>query len=214
MGPDRMQILICDDHAVFREGLRHALAGMDAEFTATANGEEALAALGRGSPPDLVLLDLALPGTDGWSVFETLRREHPSVPVVIVSSSETVEDMRRALDGGAAGFIPKSSSLGVLRGALELVLGGGVYVPSAALAVPDPGARGAVAALQPELTPRQLDVLRLLARGLTNKEIAGVLGIAESTVKTHLKTLFEVLEVSNRTEAALQLRELGLEEEG
>ncbi len=207
-----MRILACDDHAVFREGLRHALAGMDAEFEAAASGEEVLRALTE-TPPDVVLLDLGLPGADGWSVFEVLRRDHPGVPVVIVSSSESVSEVRRALDGGAAGFIPKSSSLDVLRAAIELVLKGGVYVPSLLVRAPAGEADLGGGLGRPDLTPRQLEVLRLLARGLTNKEIAGVLGVAESTVKTHVKTLFELLDVSNRTEAAMQLRELGLEDD-
>jgi len=210
----RVRILACDDHAVFREGLRHALAGLDAEFISTASAEEALARVAEPPPPDLVLLDLGLPGLDGWEAFERLRREHPDVPVVIVSSSETVEAMRRALDAGAAGFIPKSATLEVLRAAIELVRSGGVYVPSAALgsSAPPAPSRPSAPAGSSELTPRQVEVLRLLSRGLTNREIAELLGISESTVKTHLRTLFEVLDVSNRTEAAMRLRELGLGE--
>lgn len=209
-----MKILICDDHPVFREGLRDALADLGAEIVAAAECSGALSQVAADPAIELVLLDLALPGADGWSAFRTLRQHHPTVSVVIVSASEDPADVRRALDAGAAGFVPKSSSLAVLRGALRLVLAGGVYVPTAALApAPDPpGSPARRRSGAQALTPRQVEVLVLLSRGLTNREIARALGIAEGTVKTHLRTLFEVLDVSNRTEAALVMGELGLDD--
>lgn len=210
-----MKILVCDDHPVFREGLCDALAALDAEFVEAASVDEALRSVAADPGIDLVLLDLSLPGADGWTAFRSLRRDHPAVPVVIVSASEDPEDMRRALDGGAAGFVPKSSPIEVLRSALRLVLAGGVYVPVAALSVPTTRGGGASSRRRegrPALTPRQVEVLILLSRGLTNREIAVALGIAEATVKAHLRTLFEVLDVSNRTEATLIMRELGIDE--
>jgi DNA-binding NarL/FixJ family response regulator len=208
-----MRILVCDDHPVFREGLRDALAALPAEVVEAADAASALARVDAEPGIELVLLDLSLPGADGWSAFRALRARHPSVPVLIVSASDDPADMRRALDSGAAGFVPKSASLEVLRSALRLVLAGGVYVPVAALAAPAGEAPAAARrrARAGGLTPRQLEVLVLLSRGLTNREIAGALGIAEGTVKTHVRTLFEVLDVSNRTEAALVMGELGLD---
>jgi DNA-binding NarL/FixJ family response regulator len=218
-----VRILVCDDHPVFREGLRDALAELSAEVVEAADCAGALRAVDADPGLDLVLLDLAMPGADGWTAFRALRGRHPSVPVVIVSANDDPAAMRRALDEGAAGFVPKSAPVAVLRNALRLVLAGGVYVPAAALgAAPAPAAAPTGAPLgaerrrarAAELTPRQLDVLVLMSRGLTNREIAGALGIAEGTVKTHARTLFEVLDVSNRTEAALVMGELGLDAGG
>lgn len=208
------KILICDDHPVFREGLRDALAELSGEVVEAADCAGALREVDTDPAIDLVLLDLAMPGADGWTAFRTLRSRHPSLPVVIVSASDDPADIRRALDQGAAGFVPKSASPALLRNALRLVLAGGVYVPAAALATPPAGPGGAERrrARAAQLTPRQIEVLVLMSRGLTNLEIAGALGIAEGTVKTHARTIFEALDVSNRTEAALVLGELGLED--
>ncbi len=205
-----MRILLCDDHALFRDGLELVLEqlGEPVELTGVGDAEAALAEVRAGEDDlDLVLLDLGLPGMDGFAALERLRRDHPAVPVVMLSASERARDVKRALDAGAAGFIPKSTRGSVLLSALRLVLSGGVYVPPLML----DAAEGAPA---PDLTPRQVEVLRLMARGLTNKEISGVLGIAAGTVKTHIVRIYEVLDVSNRTEAAMRMRELGLDEAG
>jgi len=212
-----LKILICDDHPVFREGLRDALAELSGEVVEAADCAGALREVDADPAIDLVLLDLAMPGADGWTAFRALRGRHPSVPVVIVSASDDPADIRRALDQGAAGFVPKSASPALLRNALRLVLAGGVYVPAAALAAPPAPPAGPSGAERrrvraAQLTPRQIEVLVLMSRGLTNLEIAGALGIAEGTVKTHARTIFEALDVSNRTEAALVMGELDLED--
>ena len=175
------------------------------ELVGTADAEAALHSV-REAPDDvdLVLLDISLPGMDGFEALSRLRAEHPDVPVVMLSSSEERTDVRRALEGGAAGFIPKSTRGAVLVGALELVLAGGVYVPPLMVESEPPAPIAG-------LTERQIEVLRLIARGLTNREVCAVLGIAEGTVKTHVARIYEALEVSNRTEAAMRLRELGLD---
>jgi DNA-binding NarL/FixJ family response regulator len=200
-----MRILICDDHALFREGLELVLAQLEpgARLESVPDAEAALARVADDSNLDLVLLDIALPGLSGLAALETLRRDYPAVPVVILSASESPADARAALERGASGFIPKSTRGSVLLAAVRLVLGGGVYVPPLLLGAP-PAAPGH------GLTGRQLEVLRLIARGLTNAEIARALGISGATVKNHLERIYAALGASNRTEAAMRMRELGL----
>jgi DNA-binding NarL/FixJ family response regulator len=212
-----MRILVCDDHAIFRSGLLTALSEIprEVELLEAADAVSALEAVQAGGI-DLVLLDLQMPGMDGWQALRRLRQDNPGLAVVIVSASEEAADVRAALDSGASGFIPKSSTAPLLRAALEVVLSGGVYVPSLLVdesegAIPvdsEPERRRERAS---QLTPRQREVLILMSRGLSNREIGEALGIAPGTVKTHLSALFEILDVSNRTEATLVMGELDLE---
>jgi DNA-binding NarL/FixJ family response regulator len=215
-----MKILVCDDHALFREGVAHALRELDpaAKLLEAADGAEALRLAQQNGDLDLVLLDLAMPGTDGWTGLARLQKACPTLPVVILSASEDPADARRAIDAGAAGFVPKSTRGPVLRAALQLVLSGGIYLPPHLLLADAPA--GAARPADPVrrrqraegLTERQLEVLRLMSRGLTNTEIGSVLGVALGTVKAHVAQIFEALDVSNRTEAALVMRELGLDD--
>jgi DNA-binding NarL/FixJ family response regulator len=208
-----VKLLVCDDHPLFREGLVGVLREMDpdAELLETGSAEEAAAAVDRDDDFDLVLLDIELPGADGLATLARWRGEHPTLPVAIVSASEDAGDVRAALDAGASGFIPKSSSGAVLRSALQLIFAGGRYVPPQALDEQGELRRGRPRDRAPAralpLTPRQIEVAQLLAKGLTNREICSVLDIAEGTVKAHIAAIFEALEVSNRTEAATVLRD-------
>jgi DNA-binding NarL/FixJ family response regulator len=212
-----MKILVCDDHALFREGVAHALRELaaGAELLEAADGAEALRLAQENADLDLVLMDLSMPGTDGWTGLARLQKACPTLPVVILSASDEPGDARRAIDAGAAGFVPKSTRGPVLRAALQLVLSGGVYLPPQLL-VESAAAPGTKTAARREraqgLTERQLEVLRLMSRGLTNTEIGNVLGVALGTVKAHVTAVFEALDVSNRTEAALVMRELGLDD--
>lgn len=213
-----MKIVICDDHELFRDGLRRALDELGHELLDASTGEQAIGLVAEDPEIALVLLDLDMPGIDGWTGLRRLRSEHPDVSVVIVSASEEPEDVRLALDGGASGFIPKSSPPAVLRAALGLVFEGSVYVPPVLLAranaVPPAEALPAAEprARAPRLTERQLEVLKLLSKGLTNREIADVLEISPGTVKTHVAAVLEALDVTNRTEATLMMKELNLDE--
>jgi len=202
-----VKILLVDDHALFREGVKPLLARLhpSARVMEAANGAEVLHAARAQQDFDLVLLDLAMPGVDGFAGLAAFRAHAPSTPVVVLSASEDAADVRAALDGGASGFIPKSSTSEVILGALRLVLAGGVYVPPTLL-----GGHNAVAAKADidALTPRQRDVLALLAQGLSNKKIGDTLGLSEATVKQHVSAILKTLNVANRMQAAIAGRRL------
>jgi DNA-binding NarL/FixJ family response regulator len=210
-----VKILIADDHALIRQGLSLALRelGDDVTLLEAASGSEALAA---AADPDidLVLLDLDMPEADGMSVLETLLARYPTLPVVILSGSGTSADMRRSLDAGAMGYIPKSGRPAVMLAAVRLVLSGGVYLPPEMLNEAT-GAAGETTQRAPAprdspLTPRQREVLALLAEGHPNKRIATRLGVSEATIKIHLGAIFRSLEVANRTQAVRAAQRLGL----
>jgi DNA-binding NarL/FixJ family response regulator len=217
-----VRILVCDDHAIFRAGLRGVLGELAAQsdLLEASDVEQALTLVEAHPDTDLVLLDLHMPGTDGRTGLRQLRAAQPALPVVIVSATDDPAEMRRVLEEGASGFIPKASTSAELLAALRLVLAGGVYVPRAALAAPAAPAGSSAARREQRreragtLTARQVEVLSLMARGLTNREICDVLEIREGTVKTHIAAIFETLEVTNRTEAAVAARELGIKAPG
>jgi two-component system, NarL family, nitrate/nitrite response regulator NarL len=197
----RLHLLVIDDHAVVRLGLAGLLAELDegCEVSEAASLPEALAALAARPDIALVLLDLHLDAGFGAAAdplrgLRELRRRHPLLPVAIVSGDPSPALASQALAEGASAWLPKSSDRRVFASALKVVLEGGSYVPPSLL----PAARGAGAQ---GLTVRQLDVLEQLVRGLSNKEIARALGMAEPTVKSHLVTIFRLLRVRNRAEA-------------
>src|SRR4030095_10776419 len=165
---------------------------------------------------DLVLLDLALPGIHGLSVLQSLRAKHPAISVVVISASSDRENVTRALDHGALGFIPKSSSNEVLASALKLVLAGGIYVPPEVLGrrgaelVSPPIAAGHRTPAEIGLTERQAQILALIMKGKSNKLICRELDIAESTVKNQITAIMKALNVTSRTQAVLAVNELGL----
>jgi DNA-binding NarL/FixJ family response regulator len=220
-----LKILIVDDHPLIREALRHVLTVLDArlDLLEAQNCAEALAAANANSDLDLVLLDLALPDVDGFQALSQLRERHPGVPVVVLSASEQPEIVMHAIDAGAMGFIPKTSSNQLLLNALRLVLSGGVYLPlevlhqhqgtpeHALLRAAEAGKSGE--ALTPRdigLTARQAEVLALLVQGQPNKLICRGLDLAEGTVKIHVTAILKALNVSNRTQAVITVGKLGL----
>lgn len=210
-----MKVLSCDDHDLFRAGLRQALEEIGAtEVIEAGTAADALRLVAEHDDLDLVLLDLGLPDRNGTEVLATLRKDHPLVPVAVLSGGEEPARIRAALSAGAVGFIPKSSNRDLLLSALRVIQAGGIYVPPMALDAPDAAPAGSARSTAvAKLTARQREVLELVSKGLTNKEISGVLGIAEGTVKGHLAALFEVLDVTNRTEAVRVMAEMGLVEE-
>ncbi|MDP1696752.1 MAG: response regulator transcription factor [Xanthomonadaceae bacterium] len=209
-------LLIADDHPLFRAALRQALAGAIADvcITEAGNLDEALAALTSMPDTDLVLLDLHMPGNHGLAGLAAIRAQHPTVGVVVVSANDDPQVIRRALDHGAAGFIPKSANLESLRDAVLSVLSGQPWLPNAlrnVVAMTHSHQRDTDLAVRlASLTAQQFRVLALVADGLLNKQIADRLDIQERTVKAHISVIFEKLGVRNRTQAGVVLRELSL----
>ncbi|HEV7372477.1 response regulator transcription factor, partial [Arenibaculum sp.] len=200
-----MRIAIGDDHPLFREGLERLFRNARPEIEVHHFGsyDEMLTALDEGRAVDLVLTDLNMPGWPGFEGIRALKDKGRGAPVVVVSASETTTDMRAAMAHGAAAYVPKSSSVQVMLGALELVLAGGAYVPPAAVI----GAAGArereTGGARGALTQRQWDVLGCLRDGKSNKQIAKDLGLSEGTVKIHVTAIFKALNVRNRTQAVI-----------
>lgn len=210
------RVLIADDHPLFRAALVQALSGclIDAEILQARDLPEAWATLESRDDIDLVLLDLHMPGNQGLAGLASIRCHFPAVAVVVVSANEDPRVIRRVLDHGAAGFIPKSSSLDELTEALNTVLDCGEWVPPhLARAVADTDSTDEdreLATRIAALTPQQFRVLAMVANGQLNKQIADQLGIQERTVKAHMSEIFHKLEVRNRTQAGVAFRRLEL----
>lgn len=201
------RVLIADDHPLYCDALRAVVpqACPGAAICEAASQQEVLAALANPGGFDLVLLDLNLPGAVGLSCLQALKQTAPATAIVVVSAVGDPRIMQDTIVAGASAFIPKSAPSQVLINALKVIIAGGTYMPTsvvAALRSADTGAS------RDELTLRQRRVLELLATGLSNKRIAGELGISEITVKAHVSAIFRKLGVSNRTEAGLEARRL------
>lgn len=208
-----MQALIVDDHPLIHEVMQAVLVralGPEAIYSEAALDP----ALSRAQELDrlgLVVLDLGLPGCSRLEALQQFRARFPNLPIVVLSATEEAEVMRAAIAAGANGYIPKTSSVDVMEAALRLVRAGGTYVPERALC--DDAAQGGGKRASSEglsLSERQLEVLRLIAKGLSNQKIAARLEISESTVKHHVHDLFRALGVSTRTEALVAAMRRGL----
>lgn len=215
-----IKILLVDDHALFRAGLRMlcAMIQRDVQVLEASTIAEALLLTRTHSQLRLCLLDLALRDEHGIDALSRLKEAAPGLAVVIVSASEESSTIRRCLDAGAMSFIPKSASPETLTEALRQVLAGRVFLPEGILKSPDEAVLPAetllpVDALSPAdapmLTPRQIDVLRALCRGLPTKLIARELDLSEHTIKDHITAIFQVLGVRSRTEAVIRAGRLG-----
>lgn len=211
-----MNVLIVDDHALVREALGRVVLALepDARIVEAGDPASAFRLIEREPDLDLALLDLSLPGMHGLAALKQLRAHHPALAVVIVSATVDRETVRMALDAGAAGYIPKTSSNEVLKSALQLVLAGGVYIPPefAGRSVNGVAASpaGAVSAASLGLTERQAQILALVMKGEPNKVICRELDLAESTVKNQITAILKALKVTNRTQAVLQVSRLGV----
>jgi DNA-binding NarL/FixJ family response regulator len=201
-------LLVVEDHALVREGLVLTLRQVEPETVVleAPDANSASALLAQGNVFDLILLDLGLPGIDGLSYLATLRKRYPTQPVVILSAFDDPHTIDKALESGAAGFVPKSFSSERLLDAVREVLAGKVFRPGRPdLAALAPSPRSPIRRnAKPEefgLTERQAEVLALMASGKSNRSIAELLGLTEGTVKIHMTAIFKALGVASRTQA-------------
>jgi len=206
MAAANTRLVIADDHPLFRNALRQAVASVVSSAVVDEAGsfEDLTALLEKDAEVDLVLLDLTMPGISGFSGLIYLRAQYPAVPVVIVSASDDAATIRRSLDFGASGFIPKRFGVDTLRDAILKVMEGEIWVP------PDTDLN---AAADPDmtklrdrlvtLTPQQVRVLMMLSEGLLNKQIAYELGVSEATIKAHVSAILQKLGVESRTQAVI-----------
>jgi len=217
-----VRILVVDDHPLVRDAMASILQGLSSSLRVlqAADCATALRLARAHRDLDLVLLDLNLPGSRGFDALDRIRREHPALPVVILSMFQDRQTVLAAIQRGAMGFIPKAAVKDVILKAVRQVLAGGVYVPPEAVTgasvsggeaqqfvAPGHGSRS-LADLR--LTPRQGHVLALIMRGKSNKEICQTLGLAERTVKVHVTAVLTALKVSSRTQAVIAAGQLGL----
>ena len=208
-----IRLIIADDHPIFRGALREAVSGLfeDADIAEAGSFEDLAKLLELGADVDLILLDLTMPGVRGFSGLMYLRAQYPSVPIIVVSANDDPGVIRRCMDFGASGFIPKTLGTEAMRGAITRVFEGGVWTP------PEidlgAGADAETADLLTRLTsltPQQVRVLMMLSEGLLNKQIAYELGVSEATVKAHVSAILQKLGVDSRTQAVIAASKIEL----
>lgn len=212
MQNDSSTIIIADDHPLFRGALRQAVGSLlpGSKVIEAGGLDELTATLERDKDIDLVLLDLTMPGVQGFSGLLYLRAQFPQVPVVIVSAHEDVAVIRRALEFGASGFVPKSLTIDQIGSALTTILSGGMWTPpDVDLSAPDDQEIAELLRGLALLTPQQVRVLMMLSEGLLNKQIAYELGVSEATVKAHVSAILQKLRVDSRTQAVIAASKIG-----
>ena len=212
---DNAIIVIADDHPLVRDALRQTIAQdmASAVFHEAASLAEAETGIRGLGSPDLVLLDLHMPGMRGFTGLAYLRSQFPETPVAMISASTDPRIMRQAIDFGASGFIPKSAPTDDIRSAVREILAGNSWLPADTNDVPDTAAEDAqLAARLANLTPQQLRVLGMLSDGKLNKQIAYDLDISEATVKSHVSAILQKLDVNSRTQAVILAGRLNVED--
>jgi len=216
-----MKMLVIDDHVLIRQAMQGVLKKLkrDSIVLEAANYRKAMQIITSNPDISLILLDLTLPDHDGFLVLTELRERYPAISIVVLSAVQDPANVRRALELGALGYIPKSAESDVIINALRLVISGGIYVPPEILARDDFAMSSVKQARDDQslatladfrLTDRQLDVLALVMQGKSNKTICRTLNLAEPTVKNHVTAILRALKVSNRTEAVIAVNQLGL----
>lgn len=209
---DQISVVIADDHPIFRQAIRQAIeqASTTCQLLEAKDFDDLDALLSNNSEHDLVLLDLFMPGVEGFSGLLYLAKAYPDLPVMMISANEDPVVMQRAIDLGACGYIPKSSTVPEIMDAITAVLKGGVWLPASmpwrgkGLDAPE----AEVAERLRQLTPQQFRVLNMMCRGLANKNIADQLQLAEATIKVHVTAVMRKLGVTNRTQAVLMANRL------
>ena len=206
------RIVIADDHPLFRGALRQAL--IDAydklEVEEAGNLNDAIALLENNGAPDLVLLDLKMPGVQGFSGLIYLRAQYPSIPVVVVSATDDAAIIHRSLEFGASGYIPKSTPVDKIREGIDRVLQGEIWVPEEFdhTSSGEDSEAAQIAQRLATLTPQQVRVLMMLGEGLLNKQIAYELGVSEATIKAHVSAILQKLSVESRTQAVIAVNRI------
>jgi DNA-binding NarL/FixJ family response regulator len=207
------RLVIADDHPLFRGALREAVSGFypHVDIAEAGTFEEVSAILDRDGEVDLILLDLTMPGVRGFSGLMYLRAQYPSVPVMIVSGNDEPAVIRRCMDFGASGFIPKTLGVEVIGEAIASVLNGGVWTPpDVDLTATADAETATLLARLSTLTPQQVRVLMMLSEGMLNKQIAYDLGVSEATVKAHVSAILQKLGVESRTQAVIAAAKIAL----
>jgi len=200
------RLVIADDHPLFRGALREAVEGLlqRAEISEAGTFDELVNLLERGGDVDLVLLDLTMPGVRGFSGLMYMRAQYPGVPVIVVSANDDPAAIRRCVEFGASGFIPKTLGVDAMRTAISRILGGGVWTPpDVDLAASSDTEAAELMTRMATLTPQQVRVLMMLSEGLLNKQIAYQLDVSEATVKAHVSAILQKLGVESRTQAVI-----------
>lgn len=202
-------ILLIDDHRLFLDGMQHVIRRFDpaASIDEAVNGQIAINYIDRGNRYDLILMDLEMPGMNGFDFLGALNARKIVTPLIVVSGSIRSSDIQRALKGGALGFVPKSAGSERMIDAFEQVLQGKLYIPDELNYVFEQFPDSAITKFDKQntsdnkgdLRERQIEVLKLMEQGLSNKQIASILDISEATVKSHIGVLFKSLGVKNRT---------------
>lgn len=215
-----MHVLVADDHQLFLDGIRIILNKLDADVSITEcnRAEQAIEILESGRSFDLILIDLSMPGMDGLSILQRMHRRKVWLPLVVVSGEEDIHTIKSALDSGALGFIPKTHNSHQMISALHSVLAGDIYIPEDIEKQIDKLENRRTLAstansgmLQASgITRRQHDVLLLLAKGYSNKQIASSLFLTEHTIKAHVSALFSAVNARNRIECVQNARRLQL----
>lgn len=214
----KLQVLLADDHALFRDGMRYVLQQLSdqVDIISAGNFDDTLRQAENNPAIDLALLDLHMPGSEGVTAIRLFHQRFPAIPLVVVSGTDQRSEIEWAMEYGAMGFISKTSSGKEMVSALRIVLEGGIYFPpelnlsmtertqpvTDERAQPNPGKFG--------LTKRQLEALQYLAEGLSNKEIAIKMNLAEGTIKVHVAAAYQALQVGSRIDAVRKAQQLGL----